>query len=531
MIICFCGGSGLKHFWRELFSLPTINPAHSQKEEASDNRPQWAVVVAMTDDGGSSRAIMDALGGLPVGDCRNVGLAVADGMHHALSQRVTTTVEDHEAASSLLLLDAVRWMHDLLSHRLCPEDAEVARDELMDVVSQLAHIICTTRAGSQKKEAHPQRLLAAHLAHTALLAFLAAVGVCRQAPFSPSDHLNESEGETSNFTFRNASVGNLVLSGLLLIELKRQRHLAEAEPYSTPSSTQLPLFSALKTFLDTLLCVDQMSVMLNFDISVIPTLDYHHQLTNTTSSRSSTATSFTHETPSVRCPPEDAATSLLCGGGPAKLPRVALEVEWADWTTTWGQRAVSYGGGGDDGGNDDPLVTKKASHHYPAAGGHDVDTAAAASSHRCSSTRGVPKRINVWQETSQRNGNHDRSIIRIVPSPVVTQLLSHGRCVIEETRRDNGEVLEQCAGVSSVMTINSQRSQQQQRRCVLARGSFLTSTLAAVAPHLSCLQPHNGCDERREATATDDNRTGWEPVSQCEPLAPLSSSSVTALAS
>lgn len=382
-MLIFCGGSGLRHFWKELFDV------HVQRTTLTCAHPplRLVVVVAMSDDGGSSRAIIDCIGGLPVGDCRNVGLAVVDAMVQSL---VTVGRIDAKVASE------VRYMHGLLTHRLCADDAEKARTEcLQGTVARFRELstannderLSTTAAGgadSVEQDSTPTWSLrsAAQSAQRALSTFLDAVA----APTTGSR-------SSQPFSFRNASIGNLVLAGMVLSNVRARR--------------PAPTHGALQQFLNELLNCGYLCEALQFDVEVVPTLDYY-------------APSSTD----VELP----------------LPRVALEVVWADGTVTWGQRAVSYGAVGVS----DPLVTSK-------------ERVSHLTTHH-SGSRGAPTALCIWQEERRTSDSC------VVASPIV-----HGE-------------------------LQRQGARGGQTRCMLARGSLLSSTLAAAVPHLGTVEFSIGKD-------------------------------------
>lgn len=70
-VIIFCGGSGLRDFFRSWFDH------HRQRNAAT--RVGLHLVVPVTDDGGSSRELIRSVGGPAVGDLRNVTLAACVG--------------------------------------------------------------------------------------------------------------------------------------------------------------------------------------------------------------------------------------------------------------------------------------------------------------------------------------------------------------------------------------------------------------------------------------------------------------------
>jgi hypothetical protein len=252
-----------------------------------------------------------------------------------------------------------------------------------------------------------------------------------------------------------------------------------------------------------LLCFDQLCDMLDVDVSVVPTLDYQ---VSTEFVSDDNGTIGSQE--SVSAPRSNVLRSATTPPSFLSLPRVALEVEWPDGSTTWGQRAVSYGDADDQ---SDPLVTTKAHHHSDRAEGgrHAAVLSAQASVVVAAPCRGMPTRIYIWSQTPKAISDASRGgdvaagntySIRVVPSAVVTATLNR-RCNIEGIERPSSKL----ASLPS----------HHQLRCVLARGSLLTSTLAAAAPHFRHFN-RLGNDEDGASQLMDNTvcrrREGWEQV-------------------
>jgi hypothetical protein len=382
MLICFCGGSGLRGLWKELFRTYAQTTSN---EPPNNSPPQVVIIVAVSDDGGSSRAIMNAVGGLPVGDCRNVALTVVGAMLDVLADL---------QPSMTLQYEGQRHIHALLSHRLCAVDATKAREECVhSYLLQFRDLAISGRDSGcsypEKSGAWWQLTKAAEVAHAALLLFLRCVGEgSSQDDNEPTRSFPSINGGAKYFSFRNASIGNLVLAGLLFMELQLP---------SEPRRGHAPLYNALQRFLNEILGWGLLCKTLGLVVDIAPSLDY-----------------CTADGSSVAFP----------------LPTVSIEVHWADGSTTWGQRAISYGRSCQ--GEDDPLVVSKHHQH---------------THHRHFEHHGCPAALNTWWKPGA-------SDIAIVPSPVVTNFLAQASSTVKQSS------------------------------AILCRGSLLTSTIAAAAPHL-----------------------------------------------
>lgn len=332
--VVFCGGSGLKGF---LLALTDAAAATAETRRSEGSSWLFNLVVAVSDDGGSSRAIIDAFGGVAVGDCRNVALTVVDSYLAALAQS-----PEARAQHELTIVADKRQLLSLLTTRLLAACDAVASEELrVRVIPKIRNLRdCATAPPKRSAEESATKwtfAAACDIVLSALQSFLDAVEIRRMF------------GVT--FSFRNASVGNLVICGLLFAELKaRKNSMNSARTNSERNSAAAVVHRGLlKCAVDRLLFsvfdVGGMALLLGLSVSVVPALDY------------AWVDEIGSHTP-VKI--EKAASGWSVFNEGKTLPSVTLCGARRTGEVLRGQRCISYGVASED--DSEPLLTNKGSH-------------------------------------------------------------------------------------------------------------------------------------------------------------------------
>ena len=212
--ILFCGGTGMHCFVDALLEkYDTLHP-----HDAPD-RPllpsQLILVLPISDDGGSSKGIMDLIGGPPVGDARNMEVSVATAMWKYLAKRrdsPKTHPEDEVVGWEEDCMSFVTFLQEVLRHRLpCGDgtDSEAARKHVVELVSSLSSEKVLPSSTFLSRRLRECKRRAAKL----LCDFMSLVDDIE------AGRRRELGADNASFDWRGASVGNLILAALVVEHL------------------------------------------------------------------------------------------------------------------------------------------------------------------------------------------------------------------------------------------------------------------------------------------------------------------------
>jgi hypothetical protein len=325
--LVLCGGTGMHWFFSALLRAPAS--VHASR--------RVLVVVPVSDDGGSSRCIIDAVGGPAVGDLRNVVLVIAKAAaEHRRDQSrglpLNTSFENavDEQAERDCGGDAADAMADPFLTRtpatpLLVEQflraASVGSGVLAvgpssptntftavfyPVLKHRLDAACEEKAMRQRDE-----ILAAFDAATRMATEGAAADLMRHVGSALSTFADTVK-DSDVFHWRNASVGNMVLAGWML------QRLGGVE--SSPAAVSAALEAAVRRLCDVL---DVPS-----HIAVVPACSW-------------TNAACASDTPTTEGTITDGAAIVI--SRPRRLPTYRLRMGYESGRSVRGQTAISYG--------------------------------------------------------------------------------------------------------------------------------------------------------------------------------------------
>lgn len=390
--VIFCGGSGCHSLIRRLTTAMMESMTGWQRDRqrrmASVHEPRGCsgeaevspppppppgarvtsvsrvdLVVAVSDDGGSSRSLIDTFGGPAVGDVRNVVLTLAQSaVTTTYHDDVSTPYGEREAAATSEFLRAMRWRvptrhSPTFSSSPSPDAGGGADDELdgdrRDAAFMKQHaldVLRLVRASAEEREDEESRRrppssaaassirLISHCRRETAAALDWIVDLLHPLPAGVSPTAAPEEGQ-AGFAWRRASCGNLALTGLMLKSLFRAVTASSVGASSCSQTDQLAQLSldALRAAAKTLLiaCLSTWSLGVEERVLVLP------------------AGCRTPGEP-VHCATSTAPAAVLDDGVPThlpallralggKLPRFVLVAAFSCGVTVVGQTRLGYG--------------------------------------------------------------------------------------------------------------------------------------------------------------------------------------------